>query len=265
MRSVISIIIFFITIFMLTPMTFATTPSPSPTPTNVPKISEDPKNIDILNELKNKIASKVAQLNLVQRKGTIGTITSISGTQIIIKDIHEQEIILDVDELTKFSSPAAKTSFGISDLTNGSVIDVLGLYNKQSKHILVRFIDVITLPRYIHGQIASIDKENFVVTVISEGGKMTPIDIETITKTSVYTKEEGKQKGGFSKIKQGGHITVVGYANVKDKKRIVASRILLFPQIPPNPRIIIPQQALDPDAEIIPSTGSGKTVTPITR
>jgi hypothetical protein len=247
------------------------TPTPSskttatPTPTTAPKVTDDPKNINILNQLKDKIASKVAQLHLVQRKGAIGTITSVSGTQITIEDIHGGESILDVDELTKFSSPSAKSAFGISDLTKGSIIDVLGLYNKQSKHILARFIDVVTLPRYLDGMTASVDPDNFVLTVISENGTLTPVEIENVTKTFTYTKEEGLQKSGFSKIERGKHIVVTGYSNIQNKRTIIATRIIVFPQLPANPRIIIPQQAIDPDTETVPSTGSGTKLTPLTR
>lgn len=243
----------------------ALTPTAVPSPTKPPKTTEEPKNMNILNELKDKIASKVAELNLVQRKGIIGTVENISGTQITIIDRNEQERLVDVDELTKFASPSAKESFGISDITKGSKIDVLGLYNKQTKHTLARFVTVIITPRFIQGEIATIDGEGFVLNVISQDGQLTPVDIENVTKISIYTKADGLEKIGFSKIEAGKHISIVGYSDKNNPKRVVATRVIIFPEAAKNPRIIIPQQALDPEEEIIPSTGSGKKLTPITR
>jgi hypothetical protein len=248
---------------------FALTPTTAPTgtltPTTPPKTTEEPKSMGVLKDLKDQIASRVAQLNLVEKKGIIGIIQSISGTQITITDVNNQQRFIDVDELTKFSSPDVKTSFGLSDLSKGTVIDVLGLYNKQTKHTLARFINVVTPPQFLQGEIASIDGTGFVITVISDKGILTPVDVENITKTFLHSKEDGLQKAGFSKIETGKQIVVIGFPDKKNPKRILASRILVFPEVAKNPRIIIPQQAINPDDQVIPSTGSGKKLTPITR
>lgn len=260
-----------ILLFLLTTILFQLTAFPvfavttTPTPTSAPKTTEEPKNLNILNDLKDKIASRVAQLNLVQRKGIIGTVENVSGTQITLLDRTGEKRLVDVDELTKFSSPSAKTAFGISDLTKGTNVDILGLYNKQTKHTLARFVDVVTVPHFLQGEIATIDTENFSLTVISDDGKLRYVDIENLTKTSVYTKEDGLEKAGFSKIELGKQVIIVGYSDKNNPKRILASRVLVFPQAPHNPRIIIPQQTLNPDEEVTPSTGSGKKLTPITR
>jgi hypothetical protein len=249
--------------------TCALTPTPTPveeiSPTTAPKTTEEPKSMGVLKDLKDQIASRVAQLNLVEKKGIIGTIQAISGTQITVTDVNNQQRFIDVDELTKFSSPTIKTSFGLSDLSKGTVIDVLGLYNKQTKHTLARFITVVTPPQFLQGEIASIDGTEFVITVISDKGTLTPVDVENITKTFLYSKDGGLQKAGFSKIEAGKQIVVIGFPDKKNPKRILASRVLVFPEVAKNPRIIIPQQAINPDDEVIPSTGSGKKLTPITR
>src|SRR5579859_2417101 len=72
-----------------------------------------------INNLKERIASRVAQLNLVEKKGIIGTVSDVSETQLTITDMKGDNRIVDVDELTKFSSPSAKSTFGISDITKG--------------------------------------------------------------------------------------------------------------------------------------------------
>lgn len=256
MKNIFCILLLFLLSLVVTDSAYAQTETITPTPTKA-------ASNNILNDLKDKIASRVAQLNLVQKKGVIGTIDTVSGTQITVTDIHDNAAIIDVDELTKFSSPSAKSSFGFSDLTKGTTIDVLGLYNKQSKHVLARFVSVITRNYYIFGQIASIDADNFIVNVISPDNKLTPVDIETITKINTYT--DVLEKSSFSKLEVGKQIVVVGYHNMNNPRQILALRVTIFPNVASNPRIILPQQALSPDTTIVPSTGSGKKLTPITR
>lgn len=229
----------------LTTQAFAVTSTPTPSgPSATPaeKISQAEKLSEQISELKDRIASRVAQLNLVEKRGVIGIATEASGTKIVIKDLQNETRLIDVDELTKFSSPSAKsTGFGISDIEKGTKISVLGLYNKQSKRILARFVTVITLPQFISGQIIDVNKKDFTITVLSEDQKSTTIDIENVTKTSLYTKDADVTKAGFSKIAVGNRVHVVGFTNKKDSSRLTATRILLLPELPQNPHIAVPQ------------------------
>lgn len=232
---------------------FSTSYAASPTPTESEKK-------DVIGDLKERIASRVAQLKLVERRGIIGTVTDASDTQITLSDISGNTRFIDVDELTKFASPSAKdTSFGISDIQKGNMLGILGLYNKQSRRTLARFVDVVTLPKFIHGAVGSIDEEGFSFKVTTDDQKLLIVDVEKVTKTLSYTKKGKLEKSGFSKIEVGEHIIIVGFSDLKDKTKIIASRVLIFPEIPKNPKIIISNE------EVTVSTGSGKKLTPITR
>ncbi|MDP2649335.1 MAG: hypothetical protein Q8P10_00670 [bacterium] len=260
-------IIFIITIFSLTNnQQFAqtVTDEPSVLPTKKPSTTPSPTDRDVANMIE-KVASRVAQLKLVERKGVIGTVTNVSDTQITISDIAGNTKFIDVDEITKFSSPGAKGSFGISDISKNSTIGVLGLYNKQSRRILGRFVDVLSLPKYIHGAVSSVDAENFDFTVVTEEKQEFTVSVEKITKTSLYTKDARLTKSGFAKIQPSENVIVVGFSDIKNKKKIIASRITVLPEIPKNPRIVVPQKSLNPADTTTPSTGSGKKLTPITR
>src|SRR3989344_3522321 len=68
---------------------------------------------DQIDDLKSKIASKVAQLNLVEKRGIYGIVADASDTQITLKTVNGNTRFIDVDELTKFSSDS-NDSFGIS-------------------------------------------------------------------------------------------------------------------------------------------------------
>lgn len=233
----------------------AATPSPIITPNQ--------GDIQQIDDLKNRIASRVAQLKLVEKKGIIGAVTDATNSQITLTDINGNIRFVDVDELTKFSNPnASGTSFGISDINNGMTLGVLGLYNKQSRRILARQISVLTMPKIFIGAVSSIDSKNFNFYIVSENNKQTFIDVETITKT--YSSNTGTPfvSAGFSKIKVDESIIIIGFPDKQNPEHIIGSRILLFPDVPKNPKInYIP--ALNPGASITPSTGSGRKLTPI--
>lgn len=258
MKKIIITFLFLVFLTFFPKDAYAATASPNP---SVTPNQEDLQQID---DLKTRIASRVAQLKLVEKKGIIGTVTDATNTQITLNDINGNIRFVDVDELTKFSNPNIKStsSFGISDISKDMTIGVLGLYNKQSRRILARQISVVTLPKVLIGAVGSIDNKNFNFYLITEDNKKTFIDVETITKTYSYTSGDSLVTAGFSKIKVDLNMIAVGFPDKQNPDHIIASRIILFPSTTKNPKInYVP--ALNPDASITPSTGSGRKLTPI--
>lgn len=219
--------------------------------TATPSASDD----QIKDKLIENIASRVAELKLVEKRGIIGVVSEVSNIHITITDVQNNTRFIDVDELTKFSSPSAKGSFGISDITKGTTIGLLGLYNKESRRLLARFVNVITLPKYIYAKVDSIDSKNLTLNTTTNDKKNLIIDIQTSTKISLYTKDSGITRSGFTKIKVNDDIVVIGFGLAGDKNMVAASRIIILTDLPKIP---------GPNDATIPSTGSGKT-TPITR
>lgn len=209
-------------------------------------------------KLLDEIASKTAQLNLVEKRGIIGVVTDSSDTQITLTDIQGNTRFIDVDELTKFYSPSS-TSYGISDVAKGSTIGVLGLYNRQTRRILAREVDALTPPsKIIYGAASALDKANFEITVVKQNGGKVVAEVETITKT--YSYSSGILiKSGFSKIVTPETILVIGDPDKQDPNKILSSRIIIFPDIQISPSINISAA----QAAIVPSTGSGRKLTPI--
>ncbi|MEK7450705.1 MAG: hypothetical protein AAB662_02065 [Patescibacteria group bacterium] len=232
-----------ISYLLLVGTTYAAAPTPTTNATD-----------QIKQDLINNIASKVAQLKLVEKRGIVGTVSDVSNTQITLSDLAGRIRFVDVDELTKFSSPNAKGSFGISDISKGDTLEILGLYNKESRRLLGRFVNVVFLPTIVHGVIIAIDSKNFNFSVATDNNKLISVDIETTTKILSYTKDAGLARLGFSKVKENQNIIIVG-----------KSQIYIFPDIPKNPNITVAQEALSPNQTITPSTGSGKKLTPIVK
>ena len=219
------------------------------------------KTQEIKDQLITNIASRVAQLKLVEKRGIVGTVTEVSNTQITILDIQTNIRFIDVDELTKFSSPLVKTSFGISDITKGTRLGVLGLYNKESRRLLARFVNVLDQPMFIHGIVDSIDNKNYTLDITTVEKRKITVDVGTSTKILFYTKDAGLTRLGFSKIKENEDIIVIGFTDIKNKDlpagrqdKITASRVILFPEVP--------SLETSPKETISPSSGS-RTITPI--
>lgn len=215
---------------------------------------------DQVNELKNKIASRVAELNLVEKRGITGTVTDVSDTQITLSDLNGNTRFVDVDELTKFSSPSSK-SFGISDITKGDIIGALGLYNKQSRRILARQISVPpAFPKIIFGAVGLIDKKNFELTVVKKNEQKVVIEVTDITSTSSYSSNT-LIRSGFSKIKETQTVVAIGFPDKQDPNKIVASKIIILPDITISSINLAP--LVNPT--IPPSTGSGVKLYPLTK
>lgn len=233
MVRILIIILFVSLIFPVNTLAQTKTPAKSAIPTSdeIQKINSK------IDELKNKVASRVAELKLVERRGTVGTVDSVTDTQVIITDLNENRRIIEVDELTKFSS-TEDNSFGISDIKKGSRISAVGLYNKESQRLLARFLNEVSIPLFLHGIISEKDEDEFTLTLSTEDGKNLIVDIEKITKTSAYTKGE-LDDSGFTKILIGQNAIVVGYPDSKDENRITSSRIIIIPDLPKNPKIQI--------------------------
>jgi hypothetical protein len=264
MKQVFTLTIILTIFAAFTPGVIAQTNTPIPEVTKKPTItkSSTDKLNNQINNLKDRIASRVAELNLVEKRGILGTVDAASSSQMTITDADNESVIIDVDEITKFSSLSKKDDFGISDITKGDKISVLGNYNKQSRRILARFVDEVTVPVFVKGTVAATDEDEGTMTVATEGGKSVMVDVETVTKTSEYIDGE-LEKSGFSKIQVGSRVSVQGYPDKNDKSRVVATRVLLFPGLPKNPKIVVPDKALLDKDETVTSTGSGKKLTPI--
>lgn len=231
------------------------------TPTIAPSVTAAPSNTSALseslgekiNDLKERVASRVAQLRLVERRGIIGTVTNVSNTQITLSDIQNNIRFIDVDEITKFASPSVKETFGISDITKGTTVGILGLYNKESRRALARFVNVLVLPDVIHGAISSIQPNDYTFTFVTVDKHTYTVDIEKTTRTILYSTDAGLVKAGFSKIKEGQRAIVVGFKDPKNSKSITASRVIVFADVLRNPNIILSVPTPTPSPSATPT------------
>jgi hypothetical protein len=225
MKKNILILLFILSFLFLAPSVHAQA-SPSP---------ED--DATMRDQLITNIASRVAQLKLVEKRGIIGTVSDVTNTTLTITDTQNNTRFVDVDELTKFSDLSDTGSFGISDITNGMTVGVLGLYNKDSRRILARFVDELSLPVIIHGGVSSINNINYNINVATEDGKQITVEVENLTRTYSYTQSTDYIKSGFSKIKDNYNVIAIGSLDKKNSNSLIATTIIIFPEIPSSPKV----------------------------
>jgi hypothetical protein len=239
------------------------TPTETPTATSSPTLSPT-TDLEKIEKIKEIVASRVAELKLVEKRGIIGKVNTVSQTQITLVDIQGKTRIIDIDELTQFSGPTK--NFGISDVKKDDMLAVIGIYNRDTQRLTARFVTLRkVLPVQIEGVVIEIDSGNYQIKVVEETGNSKTIDIQTSTKNLAYDSSQGINlaRSGFSRIKLGERVLITGFQDTKDKDLIVAQRLLQFVDIPPSPNMKKYSETMQSETPV--STGSGKKLTPIAR
>lgn len=215
----------------MTTQIFAATPTPRPSQN---QISSDSAELEKIQKIKDIVAKKVTELNLVEKRGIIGSLKEVSGMQLTITDIKGNIRHFEVDELTKFSF-STKTTVGISDLEKGSMYSFVGLYNKETQKLLVRDVDSVdTIPVYFEGAISDVDSDNYQLSVVNERGEKKKVDIQNSTKTSLASTDGNLTKSGFSKLEVNERVLAIGFWDKKDKDLLSTLRIIHFKSVPPS-------------------------------
>lgn len=242
--------------FFLNTRAFAVSPTPA---------SPTQGQIDQIEKIKEMVASKVAELKLVEKRGILGKVKETTGTKITVIDNKGNGRTVDTDELTKFQDDVGSSkTFGISDIKKDEQFSFIGLYNKDTERLLARIVTRIhSIPTLFEGMVTDKNLAQFALTVVDALGAKKVINIENTTKTNVHS-QEGVLKSGFTKINAGQRILVVGFTDTKDKNQINATRITHFESLPPSSQMA--KFAKNNNGDEIPvSSGSGKKLTPITQ
>lgn len=241
------IFLIFLFVFLIVPQaTFGQSPSPSEDADDSVVSAEEK-----VDQIKDKVTSKVAKLKLVEKKGIVGTVDSVSANEIRINDLNDKTRIIEVDELTKYSSGDDAT-FDLSSIKEGTKISAIGLYNKDSGKLLARFINEISIPVFLNGVISDKNKQDFTVTLSTEDEINYIVDIENITKSFSFSDGE-LDTSGFTKIEPMQNAIIIGFPDSKDENRITATRIITFPNVPRNPRIDVETPTKKPSKSLSPS------------
>lgn len=182
-----------------------------------------------LEELKARLATKVAELRTVVKRAINGTVKSVSITSATIetktKDI---KIELTDDVVVTQMLNGKRIVLDIEDITTDDKLTVFGSYDETLDLLKAQFIFIESATEMlrISGVVANVDAEEFNLIINTSGGRSVTVDIEKATKTNIWTKENGIGKGGFSKIAVGDSVHVYGKPVAKVENRVSALRIL---------------------------------------
>ena len=202
-------------------------PSLAATATSSPTVK--PTTQSNLEDLKERLATKVAELRDVVTRALSGTITSVSISSAMLETTTKNYKIEFEDEMKVAQIINGKrTSLTIEDLGKNDRVTVFGSYDTTLELLKAKFIFIESnkvLTRII-GTIMDIDREGFAITVRTSDGKTITADIEKTTKAFSWTPVDGIVKSGFSKMAIGDSVHLIATPDPKNDSNISALRIL---------------------------------------
>ena len=197
---------------------FAQTATPKATPTSQNKIDD----------LKERIATKVAELRQTQKQALSGTVSDVSISTIAIETQTKEVKIELTDDIAVYQTIRGKrTKLTTDDIDKGDFVVVFGDFDSSLDILDAKLIYIqATPPERISGTVTEVNEKAFTFTALAGGNRNVVVDFEKGTILNVWTREGGVAKAGFSKIAVGDSIHVLGTAVPKKENRLSAVRIL---------------------------------------
>jgi len=186
-----------------------------------------------LQQLKDKIATKVAQLREKNNKAIAGIVTEIKDNSIKLKtDDADIDVKLD-DTITKYYqiNGSQRKEIKFQDIDKGQYVIISGVVGDRRVDANSIYIDEQYLVR--SGKITEVNKDDYYLTVNTVDKDNYTLDIETFTKKQILNiKTLELETVSFSKIKEGDtiHFVVKAINEEKEANRYPAIKILIIPQ-----------------------------------
>jgi len=191
--------------------------------------SSSEKEVEILKE---KIASKVAQLRQENNQAVSGKIINLSENQIEIKDKDDKKVLIKLDPtLTKYYriKNNQKKEINFSDLEKNNYVVVSGITTDKGINANLIFVDEKYLLEF--GRVIEINKDSYWLKINTITNENIILDIETYTKQLMLNiKDLQLEKTGFSKIKEGDMINFVAKDEKNENNHFSAQKIIVIPQ-----------------------------------
>ncbi len=183
-------------------------------------------------DLKERVATKAAELKEKMRRAWVGDIKLISGKTITLTVKNSDKTVV-TDENTLFFrlGADARKKITLDDLDTGEKIVAFGQANEETGQMTAKVIIAKVLPLNLNGKVIAVDTKTKTLIVASKRGNFTII-IDTNTKILLWEKGQGLKTAELSQIKVGDRVHVNGLIPAKAKesdKQIAAKRILVLP------------------------------------
>jgi hypothetical protein len=187
-----------------------------------------------IQNLKEKIATKVAELRKKNLKAIAGVVQENSNGVIKIKTINDDDYSVKIDDtLTKIYqiAGASKKELKVSDLKKKAYIIVTGPVS--DKDISANFIYQDEQYLVKTGKITEINKEDEYIKVLSTEKDNYTLDVDLTTRIQLIdSKTLSVDTVKLAKLKEGDtiHFVVKKTGNEKEVNRYAADRLLVVPQ-----------------------------------
>lgn len=228
------VLILFLILFFSTSYVYSqeeTTDSPTPTVKEEEKKEKEAENEtdDKIQELKEKVADKVAELKKEKLGGITGNLQSASEEALIIT-IDEVEYSVQLDEDTHIYSldkNLKKQEIKLTDIDKNEIITVIGTIDTEEKTAQALVIVKRTSPLSLVGKVDSVSTKDGTITLTTLEGETQTVDYEVSTKSLMFDPQKQETvKIGLSKITEGAKIHVWA---IKNEETTSALRILILP------------------------------------
>lgn len=182
-----------------------------------------------IEDLKDRLATKVAELRQTSRRAIFGTVKTTSITSFVVETKTKDVKIEIIDELKVIQYLKGKrTKLTTDNLAKGDTVVVFGDYDTTLDLLKASVVFIQgAIPQRVSGAVTQRDDKKFTLTVSTPQDQSFTIDIERATKTLSWDREKKELvKSGFSKIATGSAVHVIGTPVPKEERRISATRIL---------------------------------------
>ncbi len=232
-----SLILIIAVLVLLVPSAWAITMTPSPNPSITPVATtsaslESTAEASIKN-LRDRIASKVAQLRKRDEQAVSGQIISMTDTELVIESIFGKKETIQLDEtLTKYYrfTGSAREEITKADTKVGQYIVVLG--PRSSDKIIANEVFKDELYQSKSGRVTEVNASKSTIKIDTFDKETITVSIEGTTAIQAINPSSASVVSGtFARIKEGDTVHVVFRVLSISQKldTVTASRILHIP------------------------------------
>lgn len=197
----------------------ATKSASTPTPTTASK----------LDDLKDRLATKVAQLRQLTKRAVYGKVKAVSVSTFTVETKTSDIKIELTDDITVVQFLKGKrTELKTENIETGDEVVVFGDYDSGLELLKAKFVFIQgALPQRVSGTVTKTDAKAFTITVKTDKDETYTVDFERTTTTNKWDAEkDAVTKIGFTGIVAGDTIHVLGTPVSGKANLLSATRIL---------------------------------------
>lgn len=215
---------------------FAQTPlsSSSAVPSQAP--TEKSEKLKQIEDLKDRLATKVAELRKTSQKALFGIIKSVSVSSLTL-ETNDRDIKMELtDDITVVdTTKGTKVKKTIENLTDDAFAVVFGQYDGTLDILTAKHIVIQKKPEtMVRGIISVVDAKAYTIGVTTIDNRELLVDFEKTTDAKMWSGTGNPAKIGFSKIIPGDKMFVYGIVDAKDPNKISAIRLLTIETVSPT-------------------------------